>query len=164
MCEFTSIDNKTKALKMLYHKNINLNLPDFKARFPKAFQFAKCPVCGTHLTNRQMKPSGRATRCMCVHDYKKLVADRINSGCIICHQPLPLDKIEEQVESRREIRAHMHEGSCVAVWTAIHNMVLGEFDVPAALGFPMSSLLQEKQWQPVRIGRTYRGKPVKLIT
>jgi hypothetical protein len=166
MCEFTASKNQKKAIQYFHNTKATLNLSDFMSIYPYAFQYQTCPVCGEHLTERQMRPSGRATRCMCVRCYDELVARRYNANCIVCAEPLPADKIREQLQNRREITRHMHEGECWSIWVMLHNTVLGEIDAPASLGTQISDsvLLPRPEPQSVLVTNRYKNKPIRVIT
>jgi hypothetical protein len=102
---------------------------------------------------------------MCVFCYDELVAGRYNANCLICKDPLPAEKIQEQLANRREIRAHMHEGQCWSIWVVLHNIVLGEIAVPTALGTQLSDLfrLPRPQPKPILARNMYKDKPVRTI-
>jgi len=93
-----------------------------------------CPICGKLLSMDEMRPSGRASRSLCESCYTQLVPQNVGSGiCLICGDQLPGDKINAQHNSPREIRAHIHEGYCLAIFGSIHNIVLG---TPGFVGTP----------------------------
>jgi hypothetical protein len=142
MCNPSSVENKVGAVKYIRNNGIGnrILIPDFMERFQHAFQPSRCPVDGVFLTKSQMRPSGRATRCMCYKDYKRLIVDQPKRHCFICSDPLPDSKIEEQLQNTREIRAHMHEGECWSWWTIVHNVVLGDRELPKLLGTQLAAV------------------------
>lgn len=158
MCEFTSSNKKTEAIRFFQkHGTHGYVLPDFHNRFKLPIQAATCPICGRHLSEEDMRPPGRATRCMCVPCYEHLVPNNLKANCFLCKDPLPRSRVLNQIEERREIRFHMHNQPCEHLWTMVHNTVLGEYAIHRALGVPAQTPLVEQE-------HVYKGKPVRLIT
>ena len=165
MCIVDSTDNKKKALSFFQKRKYQttLSLPHLEKRFPKAFLPGQCPVCGVSLSSTDMRPKGRASRCMCVSCYGKLIAEKINTDCFVCGDRLDHDKIKEQLDNPREIVEHIHDGECWSIWTIIHNIVLGERDVIETLSLPEPVKKHSFTNRLLGSMATYNGKPVKVI-
>jgi len=135
MCEFTSSNNKRKALDFFRHNQFaDMNIHGLSERFPYALQEGHCPKCGRYLEGFERRPSGRATRSMCLDDYEYWVANRISYECLVCSGSLPDEKICAQCRDNRELKHQIHDGACTSVWTIIHNVSVGEPDIVRRFG------------------------------
>jgi hypothetical protein len=136
MCEFCDKLHKGAALNYFYTHPERLVTPEVMSRFPYAFQEGCCAVCGKYLEEEERKPTGRATRSLCLYDYKNLIANTISHTCLICWGPLSADKVRAQKKTPREVDHHLHEGECTYRWTIIHNVSVGEPDALALFESP----------------------------
>jgi hypothetical protein len=162
MCEFTSRKSKKDAYRFFRNNGFRINVPIsvLKSRFPYAFQPEQCPVCGCRLSAREMRPPGRATRCMCIYDYEQLIASSINESCFICGRPLPSRKIEKQLENPREIEHHMDDQDCRHLWTLLHNVVLNEFGIPSPRELTFQHRDRITQDRLLESPSNYKGRPI----
>ena len=135
MCEFTSSNNKRKALDFFRHNQFaDMNIDGLSERFPYALQEGHCPKCGRYLEDFERRPPGRATRSMCLDDYEYWVAYKTSYECFVCDRPLPDEKIHAQRRDIRELKHRLHDGTCTHIWTIIHNVSVGESDIACHFG------------------------------
>ena len=135
MCEFTSSNNKRRAMQFFRRNQIGAqDIHGLFGRFPYALQEGHCPKCGRYLEGFERRPDGRATRSMCLDDYEYWVAGRMSNYCFVCARSLPEEKIYDQRRNNREVKHHMHDGVCTYIWTVIHNVSVGEPDFVQRFG------------------------------
>jgi len=132
MCEFCEVNRKTASVKYFSSHPDSMIARSVTQRFPNAFRPNRCPCCGKRLQPWEQRPQGRATRCMCIHEYNALVPNNVGScECLVCGGGLPDHKVRAQNSNQREISNHIYDGECMHLWTLIHNVSIGEPDVTA---------------------------------
>lgn len=119
MCEFCKYKSMADAFVQRYGA-AGILTPQMKALFPYALQPGCCPVCGRPLSHEERNPVGRASRCMCDPCYERMILSHVSEECMVCGCRLPNQKIYEQQNSPREVRAKIHEGDCMARWVMVH--------------------------------------------
>ena len=155
MCEFCEVNRKTASVKYFSSHPDSMIARSVTQRFPNAFRPNCCPRCGKRLQPWEQRPQGRATRCMCIHEYNALVPNNVGScECLVCGGGLPDHKVRAQNRDQREISNHIHDGECMHLWTLIHNVSIGEPDVTAMFDAYLESpqsyaqLPSPKNWMP----------------
>ena len=139
MCEFCEVNRKTASVKYFSSHPDSMIARSVTQRFPNAFRPNCCPCCGKRLQPWEQRPQGRATRCMCIHEYNALVPNNVGScECLVCGGGLPDHKVRAQNSNQREISNHIHDGECMHLWTLIHNVSIGEPDVTAMFAQPFT--------------------------
>jgi hypothetical protein len=129
MCEFTDNQHKTATLNFIGDKSIEEVVPpNVQNKFRYFLQQGHCPRCGKVLSRSERKPSGRATRSMCVECYDRLITSHISNNCFLCDMGLPDSKINAQKKEPREVTHRLHDGACTHSWTLIHNVAVEEPD------------------------------------
>jgi len=183
MCEFSSKEMKKQARD--HYANYTKPQREtvfshLREKFRNSFNPGQCFSCGKYLSPQEKKPPGRATRSMCNKCYEEQIANTINHDCFLCDFSLPDEKIMEQVKNPREIRAHMHEGTCVNAFVILHNIALEEPEVFSRNALPMAQhddirsrlisnqqpiLLEDGINNDFRIPdpKFHKGLPVKVI-
>jgi hypothetical protein len=159
MCEFSENHRKRDSVNYFIGHPNSMIARAVLERFPYAFKDNLCPRCGKHLQPWEQRPEGRATRCMCTHDYNTLIPNRVGSyECLVCGGGLPDHKIRAQHGNAREVSNHIHDGECMHLWTLIHNVSIGEPDVVAMFQQPFIPYHAQVEytgqahcWEPQRL-------------
>lgn len=127
MCEFCHSNMKGMAMNAAQHFRSGAGLPGIvQAGFPNALLPYCCPVCGRYLQEHEKNAPGAAcTRSMCQADYNAVFAGNVSTSCKVCGGQLDQHKVVAQQQNPREVRNHIHEGNCLALWSLIHNVSYG---------------------------------------
>ena len=127
MCEFCRRQHKTAAMHFANQvRSADQLAAVVRQSFPYALRPYCCPVCGRFLQDHERRPMNAAcTRSLCETDYNRLFAGNVSSACKICGGQLDPAKISAQQANPREVRNHIHEGDCLALWALIHNVAHG---------------------------------------
>ncbi len=140
MCEFGEAHRKTASVNYFSSNPESMIARGVIGRFPYAFRPNCCPRCGKTLQSWEQRPQGRATRCMCIHDYNALVPNNVGSyECLVCGGSLPDHKVRAQHANPREISNHIHDDECMHLWALVHNVSIGEPDVVEMFRHPFTN-------------------------